>query len=51
MDINLPWGNSDGTQSSTSITTTFVIVVLAALVGLFLLRHFFGDIRLDAGVK
>jgi len=26
-------------------------VVLVALVALILLRHFFGDIRLDAGVK
>jgi hypothetical protein len=48
--VNLPWNSEDG-STPTHITTTFVIVVLAALLGLFLLRHFFGDIRLDAGVK
>jgi hypothetical protein len=50
VNLSLPWSN-DGSGQSTTITTTFVVVVLAALLGLFLLRHFFGDIRLDAGVK
>ena len=48
--MNLPW-QSDPNSPDTHITTTFVVVVLAALLGLFLLRHFFGDVRLDAGVK
>jgi len=48
MSLSLPWS---GDGPATPITTTFAVVVLFAIIALVLLRHFFGDIRLDAGVK
>ena len=36
---------------SQPITVAFALVILAALLTLALLRHFFGSIRLDAGTR
>lgn len=40
-----------GTLGQYPITTTFAFVVLAALIGLAVLRHLFGSIRLDLGTR
>lgn len=46
MAIQWPWEGPD-----TSITNWLAIVIVAALLGLFALRHFFGNISASAGVK
>jgi len=35
--------------SGTPITINFAVVIAFALLALFLLRHFFGNIRVEAG--
>lgn len=38
-------------SSSNSISTAFAFTVLAALIGLIVLRHLFGSIRLEVGAR
>ena len=43
--------NASVSASGYPITRTFAVVVLAALVLLAILRHLFGSVRLEAGVR
>jgi hypothetical protein len=43
--------NQGGTLTSYPIARTFAFVVLAALAGLVLMRHLFGSISIEGGVR
>lgn len=51
LNLRTPEGDGPAPAHTHLITRNFAMIVLAALVLLFALRHLFGSVSLEAGVK
>lgn len=51
LNMRTPAGDGPAPAHTHVITRSFAMVVLAAVVILFALRHLFGTVRVEAGVR
>ena len=51
LNLRTPAGDTPAPAHSYPVTRSFAVLVLAALVLLFALRHVFGSFRVEGGVR
>ncbi len=51
LNLRAPAGDAPAPAHSYPVTRSFAFLILAALVILFALRHVFGNVRVEGGVR
>lgn len=51
LNLRTPTGDAPAPAHSYPVTRSFAVLVLIAVVLLFALRHVFGNVRLEGGVR